>query len=291
MSNAVPRIRADLVASRVKRPPLFASAVILLLLLFAALPQLFTPYSPVAIAPRDGLVPPAFSAGGSVEHLLGTDVTGRDVAARIIYGARAAVVIALLVLVLGAGVGITLGLIAGFYGGGLGTIIMRLVDISLAFPTILIVLMVTAVAGPSFWLVVAATSFVIWARFARLIRSEVLHLRELDYVALARVAGRSNLQILRMHILPNAANSIVVLATLQVGWIIIIEGSLSFLGAGIPPPEPTWGNMVAGGRSMLETAWWLSVFPALAIAVTVFAFNSMGDWLRDELDPRLRNLA
>jgi peptide/nickel transport system permease protein len=283
--------RAALAMSRLRRPPIISGAVILLLLLLAAVPQLFTPYSPVAIAPRDSLQPPAFVDGGSLDHPLGTDVNGRDVAARVVYGARAATVIASLVLVLGGGIGISLGMIAGFYGGRLDTVIMRLVDISLAFPTILIVLMAAAVAGSSFWLVVGATSFVIWARFARLIRSEVLSLRERDYIALARVAGRSDLQILRMHILPNAANSIVVLATLQVGWIIIIEGSLSFLGAGIPPPSPTWGNMVASGRSMLETAWWLSVCPALAIALTVFAFNSVGDWLRDELDPRLRNLA
>jgi peptide/nickel transport system permease protein len=138
--------------------------------------------------------------------------------------------------------------------------------------------------------VVIATSLILWARFARLIRSEVLSVRERDFVKLARIAGASNLRIMLVHILPNVLNSVVVLLTLQLGFIIIVEATLSFLGAGVPPPTPTWGQMVAGGRTYIETAWWISLFPGLAIAAVVLAFNLLGDWLRDHLDPKLRQL-
>jgi len=257
----------------------------------AAVPQLLTEGSPTAIDPRNSSLPPVFADGGSWAHVLGTDEAGRDILTRIVYGSRSAAEIVLLTLVFGGGLGVLVGLAAGYYGRLTDVLSMRLVDMSLAFPSVLIALMVAAVSGPSFWLVVGATSFVMWARFARLARGVALSLKERDYVALARVAGRSESSIISRHILPNALSSIVVLCTLEAGWIIIIASSLSYLGAGIPPPEPSWGEMVSSGRPLLETAWWISTCPAVAIALVVFAFNSLGDWLRDELDPRLRNLA
>jgi peptide/nickel transport system permease protein len=169
-------------------------------------------------------------------------------------------------------------------------IIMRFADGTMAFPLILAALLLAAVLGPGGHTVVIAACMVLWARFARLIRSEVLSVKERDFVKLARVAGASNWRIMIAHILPNVLNSVVVLLTLQLGFVIILEATLSFLGAGIPPPTPTWGQMVASGRDYLEIAWWLSVFPGLAIAMVVLSFNLLGDWLRDYTDPRLRQI-
>ena len=179
---------------------------------------------------------------------------------------------------------------AGYFGGIFDSIVMRIVDGLMAFPLILAALLLVAVIGPGMGTVVIATSFILWARFARLIRSEVLSVKERDFVTLARVAGASNLRIMLVHILPNVLNSVVVLLTLQLGFVIIIEATLSFLGAGVPPPTPTWGQMVADGRDYIEKAWWMSLFPGLAIAAVVLSFNFLGDWLRDHLDPKLRQL-
>jgi peptide/nickel transport system permease protein len=167
---------------------------------------------------------------------------------------------------------------------------MRFADGTMAFPLILAALLLAAVIGPGAHTVVIAACIVLWARFARLIRSEVLTVKERDFIKLAQIAGASNWRIMFAHVLPNVLNSVVVLLTLQLGFVIILEATLSFLGAGIPPPTPTWGQMVAGGRDYLETAWWLSVFPGLAIAVVVLSFNLLGDWLRDHTDPRLRQI-
>jgi peptide/nickel transport system permease protein len=186
--------------------------------------------------------------------------------------------------------GSLIGLASGYFGGRFDGFVMRTADGMMAFPLILAALLLVAVIGPGVHTVVIATSLILWARFARLIRSEVLSVRERDFVKLARIAGASNLRIMMVHILPNVLNSAVVLLTLQLGFIIIVEATLSFLGAGVPPPTPTWGQMVAGGRTYIETAWWMSLFPGLAIAAVVLSFNLLGDWLRDHLDPKLRQL-
>jgi peptide/nickel transport system permease protein len=193
-------------------------------------------------------------------------------------------------LVFGSVLGSFIGMIAGYLGGRVDAIIMRFADGTMAFPLILAALLLAAVIGPGGPTVIIAACIVLWARFARLIRSEVLSVKERDFVKLARIAGASNWRIMISHILPNVLNSVVVLLTLQLGFVIILEATLSFLGAGIPPPTPTWGQMVASGRDYLETAWWLSVFPGLAIAVVVLSFNLLGDWLRDHTDPRLRQI-
>lgn len=271
--------------------PILAALWIAVILLLAVAPGVFSPYSPVEIDPANSLRPPAFVAGGSASNLLGTDRAGRDILSRIIFGAQADVLIVATSLAIGGTAGVALGMIAGYARGWKEILVMRAVDVSLALPTVLLVLTAVAVSGPSFWLVVFGSAFVLWARFARLMRSEVVVARERGFVEAAVVVGATPMRILARHILPNVTHTIIVLVTLQIGWIIVIEGSLSFLGAGVPPPSPTWGNMVASGRDNLESAWWVLVAPGLMISFTVLAFNAIGDRLRDRLDPRLRQIA
>jgi peptide/nickel transport system permease protein len=228
--------------------------------------------------------------GSSSAHLLGTDRLGRDLLSRMIVGARNSLSVAMLAICFAAAVGTILGLISGYLGGWMEAVIMRCVDIMLSFPAILVALVFVVTVGASFWMVVSILALLLWAHFARLVRGEVLSWKERDFVALAKVAGASTARIIGRHIFPNIFNSVVVLATLQVGWAIVVESALSFLGAGIPPPEPTWGNLVAEGRDVLDSAWWISVFPGLSIMLVVLSFNLFGDWLRDVLDPKLRQL-
>ena len=225
-----------------------------------------------------------------MEHILGTDKLGRDMLSRIIYGARISLTVSLIAIFVGGIIGTVLGLISGYFGGRTDAVIMRLVDISLALPTILLALVLVAVVGPSFGTVITVLVVLLWARYARLVRGETLAIKELDFIARARVAGASAIRIMLKYIFPNVVNSLIVLATLQVGYVILFESSLSFLGAGLPRAEPAWGVMVADGRELIVTAWWVSMFPGLAIMLTVLALNLLGDWLRDHLDPKLRNL-
>ena len=228
--------------------------------------------------------------GSSVTHLLGTDRLGRDLLSRMLVGARNSLAVALTAISFAAVVGTVLGLVAGYVGRWVDVVIMRCVDIMLSFPAILVALVFVVTIGASFWMVVAILALLLWAQFARLVRGEVLSWKERDFVARAKVAGASTFWILSRHIFPNIFNSVLVLATLQIGWAIVVESALSFLGAGIPPPAPTWGNLVAEGRDVMDSAWWISVFPGLAIMLAVLSFNLFGDWLRDVLDPKLRQL-
>ena len=229
--------------------------------------------------------------GGSSEFLLGTDHLGRDVLSRVVYGARISLIVAVVTLGVGGTVGVALGLAAGWYGGWIDEISMRLVDIKLSIPLILIALVLVISVGQSFMLIVGVLAIWIWPRFARQIRAEVLQLKNMDYVALAKVSGASTLRILFVHIFPGTINTLIVVATLQVGIVILLESTLSFLGAGVPPPTPAWGSMVADGRDKLGGGfWWISTFPGAAIMVTVMSLNLFGDWLRDTLDPKLRQM-
>jgi peptide/nickel transport system permease protein len=236
------------------------------------------------------LEPPFWQEGGSTEHLLGTDKAGRDILSRIIYGARVSAMVALISISIGAGVGTVVGTVSGYFSGWVDSFLMRLVDISMSLPIILIALLMVAVLGSSFMTVITVLALLMWARFARMLRGEALALRSRDFIARARVAGASHFRIMYRHILPNLLNSLIVLATLWFGWVILLEATLTFLGAGIPRPTPSWGLMVADGRELTVTAWWVSFFPGMAILLTVLAMNLLGDWLRDRLDPRLRNL-
>jgi peptide/nickel transport system permease protein len=276
---------------KVKRYPLIPLAILLFLVV---IPAVFAPW----VAPHEPyqgilsnrLTPPAWQAGGTMEHILGTDKLGRDMLSRIIYGARISLTVSLIAIFVGGIIGTVLGLISGYFGGRTDAVIMRLVDISLAIPTILLALVLVAVVGPSFGTVITVLIVLLWARYARLVRGETLAIKELDFIARAKVAGASAPRIMLKYIFPNVVNSLIVLATLQVGYVILFESSLSFLGAGLPRAEPAWGVMVADGRELIVTAWWVSMFPGVAIMLTVLSLNLLGDWLRDHLDPKLRNL-
>jgi peptide/nickel transport system permease protein len=263
--------------------------VLTVMLLGAIFAQQVSPYDPLQTSLTARLQPPAF-AGGTEAHLLGTDKLGRDILSRIIYGARVSLSVSLLVILVTGTIGTTLGILSGFFGGWADSLIMRVTDVSLAFPGILIALLLAVTLGPSFTTVVLAISLLGWAAYARLIRGEVLKLRNADFVAQARIVGASPGRIMLTHIFPNVVNPLLILATLSVGLVILIESALSYLGAGIPPPTPTWGSMVSDGRGLIDTAWWISFFPGLAIGMVVLSGNFLGDWLRDRLDPRLRQI-
>jgi len=293
-SQSVPSITPES-TSRVLPPsrrfpglPLFI--LVFLLVLPGIFAPLLAPHDPIKGSLRTRLKPPVWVQGGSLTNPLGTDKVGRDILSRIIYGARISLTVSLVAIVVSGAIGITLGLIAGYFGGKLDALIMRLVDISLGLPTILLALVFVAVIGPSFGTVIVVTAVLLWARYARQVRGETLSIRERDFIARARVAGASHFRIMFRYIFPNVINSLTVLATLQIGAIILLESALSFLGAGIPRPTPTWGSMIADGRELIVVAWWIAMFPGLAIMLTVLSLNLLGDWLRDYLDPKLRNV-
>ena len=233
------------------------------------------------------LAPPFWMEGGTFDYPLGTDALGRDILSRLIGGARTSLVVAFTGLVIGGGIGGGIGIIAGYFGGIVDDVIMRLADATLAFPIILFALLLSVSMGSGLLSVVIAISMVLWARFARVVRADVLIVRDMDYVKMAKISGASSTWILWRHILPNVMNTLAVLAGLQVGWVIILEATLSFLGAGISPPTPAWGSMTAEGREYLITDWWVSFMPGATIVIAVVAFTRIGDWLRDWLDPRL----
>lgn len=234
--------------------------------------------------------PPVWDAEGDWSRPLGTDNLGRDILSRLLVGARVSLTFALLAIGLAGTVGTALGLIAGYFGSWIDAILMRLVDLSLSIPVILMAIVFAVVFGPSFMNLAIVVAILFWAFYARLARGETLSIKERDFVALAKTSGASAPRIMIRHILPNLMHNLIVLATHQIGAVILTEATLSFLGAGIPPPDPTWGGMVADGRSMVDTAWWVSVFPGLAIGAVVLGTNLFGDWLRDKLDPRLRQV-
>lgn len=270
------------------RYPVVPVAILLAVLVIPALlADWIAPHDPYQASIVDRLEPPVF-AGGTWEFPLGTDRLGRDIFSRTLHGAKYALGISVVGIVLGTILGTALGLAAGFFRGWTDTIIMRVVDVSLALPSVLLALALAAAWGSSFEGVIFVVAFVLWSTFARQVRGEVLSLRERDFVARARVAGASTPRIILRHILPNVMNTIVVMATLQIGVVIMLEASLSFLGIGIPRPTPAWGLLVADGRALVVSAWWVSLFPGLAILLTVLSVNLLGDWLRDRLDPKLR---
>ena len=273
-----------------RRLPLIPMFILAVFVVTGIIAPVIAPHDPERGDIRARMVPPAWMEGGSSEYLLGTDHLGRDMLSRVIYGARISLVVVAVTLGVGLVIGVIAGLLAGWYGRWIDELMMRVVDIKLAIPTILLALVLVLALGQSFLIIVAILAIAVWPRFARNTRGEVLQLKNMDYVSLAKVAGASTPRILFVHIFPGVVNTLIILPSLEVGIVILLESTLSFLGAGVPPPTPAWGSMVADGRDRLAVAWWISTMPGVAIMMVVLAMNLFGDWLRDKLDPRLRQL-
>ena len=282
------RLRSGL--NTMRRVPKIPATVLLVLLIFAAFGQWIAPHSPVAVDMANSFAPPVWHEEGTASNLLGTDKLGRDILSRLIRGARVSLSLSLFVIALGGGVGVVLGLVSGYSGGKVDAVMQRGIEVILAMPTILVALVFVFAVGRSFESVILILSPFLAARFARIVRGETLSVRERDFVAIAKVIGTPTWMILLRHVLPNVFNTIIVLATLEVGHLILLESSLSFLGVGVPPPQPAWGLMVADGREFLTSAYWITLFPGLCILAAVLSLNLFGDWLRDTLDPRRRQL-
>jgi peptide/nickel transport system permease protein len=256
----------------------------------ALLAPVLGPHDPLDQDIARRLLPPAWFAGGSPEHFLGTDQLGRDILSRIIYGSRISLLIGLLSVALSLPIGVCVGLVAGYFGGRLDDVIMRLADVQLAFPFILLAITIAGVLGPSPRNVILILAIGGWVVYARLARGQVLSLREKEFVEAARGLGLGHGRILFRHVLPNVLTPIIVVATFSVAQMILLESSLSFLGLGVQPPTPSWGGMLNDGRAYITIAWWLMTFPGAAIMLTVLGINFLGDWLRDLLDPRLQSV-
>lgn len=284
------RSRVSAAWSESRRWPIVPALILTVLIIAGTFPNWVSPQDPYSADLRSRLEPPFWESGGSTAHILGVDHLGRDVLSRVIHGASVSLIIAAVVIAVSATLGTLLGMIAGYYGKWVDDIVMRLVELMISIPLLLIAMMATVVFGSSLTLVIVILALFSWPGFARQVRTEVLRLRTADYVLIAKISGASPLRIYWKHLLPGVLNTVTVLATLLVGSVILTESILSFLGAGVPPPRPAWGSMVSESRDFLTIAWWIMVFPGLAILLTVLGFNFLGDWLRDHFDPRLRQV-
>lgn len=270
-------------------PALVAGLALGLILVTAILAPLIAPHDPQDqdIVGRN-LLPPGFLNGGHSGYPLGTDALGRDLLSRIMYGARISLLVGVVAVVVSGTLGISLGLVSGYYGGRADRLLMRLAEVQLSFPFILLAISVIAVLGAGLRNIILVLGVTGWVTYARIVRGTVLPVKTLDFVSAARAMGAPDRRIIIRHILPNVLGSVAVIATFSFAQMILAEAALSFLGLGVQPPTPTWGGTLADGRQYLASAWWLTVFPGLAIMVTVLAINVLGDWLRDTLDPRSR---
>lgn len=274
----------------IRRWPVVPILILVALLIAAIFAPMLAPHDPIKQNLRSRLAPPMWAEEGTSTNILGADHVGRDILSRIIHGARISVTVVVIGLTAGTLLGSAIGILSGYYGGIVDEIVMFVVVVWIGVPFLMIALIVVSITGPSFGVVMTLLILNAWTGFVRNVRAEVLSLKERDYVALARVAGASTPRIIMKHILPGVANTIVVLATLGSGTFILTEATLSFLGAGIPPPTPAWGVMIAEGNNYLVDSWWIPVFPGVAILLVVMSLNFVGDWLRDRWDPRLRQL-
>ncbi len=271
-----PRLKANRLA-------LAGLFVVILLFLASLLAPFIAPYNPSEINAWQVLSPPSLS------HLFGTDELGRDVFSRVLFGARISLKVGFVAIGIAVLLGSAVGLAAGYYAGWVDTVLMRTVDIMLCFPAFFLILAIITFLEPSIWYIMAVIGLTGWMGVARLVRAEVLSIREMDYILAARCIGCSDLRIIVYHILPNALSPVLVAATLGVAGAILTESALSFLGIGVQPPTPSWGNILTSGKDYIEFAWWLSLYPGLAILVTVLAYNLLGEGIRDALDPRSKN--
>ena len=275
-----------------REAPTVAVVILAALVLAALLANVIAPYDPTTpVTGAEIFAPPFWMKGGSLATPLGTDFQGRDILSRLIHGARVSLIVGLMGTLVAGGIGTLMGILSGYAGGWVDQVIMRVTDAWLALPAIVFAIFLAAMVGPSMWNVVAILGAVYWTRYARVIRGEVLTLREREFVKLAEIAGASKLRVIKRHILPNVMNTATVLGSLTVGVVIIAEASLSFLGVGVPPPQPAWGLMLSEARpTLMAGQWWLTVFPGLCILLIVLATQLFGDWLRVRLDPQTRNL-
>ncbi|OWT65890.1 peptide ABC transporter permease [Candidimonas nitroreducens] len=262
-------------------------AIVLAVIVAAVAAPYLSPADPLAQNLSHRLLPPFWEKLGSTAHFLGTDQLGRDVLARLLYGARITLLVGFVCTFIAGTVGTMLGIIAAYIGGRVDALIMRLADIQLSLPFIILAIALVAALGPSLFNIIIVLGLTSWVRFARVVRAETLVVRELNYIEAAHALGAGAWRIVRHHILPNVASPIIVVATLEIPRLILMEASLSFLGLGVQPPTPSWGSMVSEGRSYLDVAWWLTTVPGLAITVVVLSVNLVGDWLRDSLDVRM----
>jgi peptide/nickel transport system permease protein len=273
-----------------RRLPVIPILVVVFVVMAALFSPYFAPHDPMAVSPGDRLKPPCWVFGGDTKYILGTDSTGRDLLSRIIYGARVSLTVAVIGITISAVFGTLMGLIAGYFGGLIDLIIMRIVDVMMSLPVLFMALALAAVIPAGMGIIILIVSVFGWVHFARILRGEVLSLKERDFVALARVAQASPTRIIFRHILPNLVNTLTVLATLDIGGVIMFEAGFSFIGFGVQPPTPSWGNILSEGQNYLTTAWWIATFPGLALMAMIFSCNFIGDWLRDALDPKLRQM-
>jgi peptide/nickel transport system permease protein len=271
--------------------PLIPFIILGVIAFTAIFADVLAPHNPEVGSLTARFKPPFWQAGGTMDYLLGTDQLGRDVLSRLIFGARVSMVVGFTAVIFAGVIGTVLGILAGYIGGWVDQVIMRITDAWLALPGLTFAIFLAAIVGPSMWNIVIILGAVYWTRYARVVRGEVLSLKEREFVRLAIVAGCSKWTIMRRHILPNVVNSAIVLATLMLGVVIVTEASLSFLGVGVPPPQPAWGLMLSDGKQGLMVGyWWLTVLPGCCIMLMVLSANLLGDWLRVKLDPQLRQL-
>jgi peptide/nickel transport system permease protein len=271
--------------------PVIPTAILLIIALVAVFADQLAPHNPEIGSLTARFKPPVWQTGGTAKYLLGTDQLGRDVLSRLVFGARVSMVVGITAVLFAGALGTALGIVSGYLGGWVDQVIMRITDTWLALPALTFAIFLAAIVGPSMWNIVFILGLTYWTRYARVVRGEVLSLREREFVRLAVVAGCSKWTIMSRHILPNVVNSAVVLASLMLGVVIITEATLSFLGVGVPPPQPAWGLMLSDGKQGLMVGyWWLTIFPGLCIMLMVLSANLLGDWLRVKLDPQLRQL-
>jgi peptide/nickel transport system permease protein len=286
-----PRAPSRFASLRLGDFPLIPVLILSTIAFVAIFANVLAPHNPEIGSLTARFKPPFWQTGGSTKYLLGTDQLGRDVLSRLIFGARVSMVVGFTAVIFSGIVGTTLGILSGYLGGWVDQVIMRLTDTWLALPALTFAIFLAAIVGPSMWNIVLILGITYWTRYARVTRGEVLSLKEREFVRLAIVAGCSKLTIMRRHILPNILNTAIVLGTLELGVVIIAEATLSFLGVGVPPPEPAWGLMLSDGKqSLMVGRWWLTAFPGLCIMLMVLSANLLGDWLRVKLDPQLRQL-